>query len=60
MAIMLLNSPVVQTVVILFAVIGVFAVMALIAMAVMHTGMMSMMDGSNMAYMCQNMLGARP
>lgn len=56
---MLNNSPVLRVIVILLAIIGAFAVVAFIGMAMMHGGMMSMMGGDGMVSMCQNMMGWR-
>lgn len=57
---MLEHSPVMRAFIIVFAMIGALAVLAVLGMAVMHGGMMTMMSEGGMASMCQNMMGSRP
>lgn len=50
------GSPVLKALLIIFAVIGVLAVMAAIGMAFMHNSMMGLMGSSEMFAACQGMM----
>lgn len=50
------NSSALNALLIIFAIIGAFAVLAFVGMIFMHGSMMGMMSGSDMATACQNML----
>ncbi len=56
---MTINSPVLQVVLIIFAIIGALAVLFVLGMLIMHGGMMSMM-GSQMISACQGMTAMHP
>ena len=56
---MTIHSPIMTTLLVIFATIGVLAVLAVFGMLFMHAGMMNMM-GPNMLAACQGMMATPP